>query len=146
MADELRARNATLQLRLLRVAKKAEVARRENIPVHPEERRLAARLRKLEHDALAPRFELSNRSMAVVDFAGDDGRPRVEVATVATAPEGLGRLVASLAAHDHARAAVMLAIVVVLVATGLVLKLYEAFNGVGGDIADQIHGDVTPDS
>ena len=55
VADELRARNATLQLRLLRVAKKAEVARRENIPVHPEERRLAARLRKLEHDALAPR-------------------------------------------------------------------------------------------
>ena len=47
VADELRARNATLQLRLLRVAKKAEVARRENIPVHPEERRLAARLRKL---------------------------------------------------------------------------------------------------
>ena len=37
-------------------------------------------------------------------------------------------------------------VVVVLVATGLVLKLYEAFNGVGGDIADQIHGDVTPDS
>ena len=57
------------------------------------------------HDALAPRFELSNRSMAVVDFAGDDdGRRRVEVATVATAPEGLGRLVASLAAHDHALA------------------------------------------
>ena len=56
-------------------------------------------------DALAPRFELSNRSMAVVDFAGDDeGRRRVEVATVATAPEGLGRLVASLAAHDHALA------------------------------------------
>jgi hypothetical protein len=40
----------------------------------------------------------------------------------------------------------LLMIVVVLVATGLVLKLYEAFNGVGGDIADQIHGDVTPDS
>ena len=58
VADELRARNATLQLRLLRVAKKAEVARRENIPVHPEERRLAARLRKLEHDALAPRAAL----------------------------------------------------------------------------------------
>ena len=57
------------------------------------------------HDALAPRFELSNRSMAIVDFAGDDdGRRRVEVATVATAPEGLGRLVASLAAHDHALA------------------------------------------
>ena len=57
------------------------------------------------HDALAPRFELSNRSMAVVDFAGDDdGRRRVEVATVATAPEGLGRLVASIAAHDHALA------------------------------------------
>ena len=35
---------------------------------------------------------------------------------------------------------------VVLVATGLVLKLYEAFNGIGGDIADQVHGDVTPDS
>ena len=31
-------------------------------------------------------------------------------------------------------------------ATGLVLKPYEAFNGNGGDIADQIHGDVTPDS
>ena len=44
------------------------------------------------------------------------------------------------------RAAVLLTIVVVLVATGLVLKLYEAFNGVGGDIADQVHGDVTPDS
>ncbi len=58
VADELRARNATLQLRLLRVAKKAEVARRENIPVHPEERRLAARLRKREHDALAPRAAL----------------------------------------------------------------------------------------
>ena len=42
--------------------------------------------------------------------------------------------------------AMLLMIVVVLVATGLVLKLYEAFNGVGGDIADQIHGDVTPDS
>jgi hypothetical protein len=57
------------------------------------------------HDALAPRFELSNRSMAIVDFGGDDdGRRRVEVATVATAPEGLGRLVASLAAHDHALA------------------------------------------
>ena len=57
------------------------------------------------HDALAPRFELSNRSMAVVDFGGDDdGRRRVEVVTVATAPEGLGRLVASLAAHDHALA------------------------------------------
>ena len=52
----------------------------------------------------------------------------------------------SLGPHDHARAAVLLMIVVVLVATGLVLKLYEAFNGVGGDIADQIHGDVTPDS
>ena len=58
VADELRARNATLQLRLLRVAKKAEVARRENVPVHPEERRLAARLRKLEHDALGPRAAL----------------------------------------------------------------------------------------
>ena len=57
------------------------------------------------HDALAPRFELSDRSMAIVDFGGDDdGRRRVEVATVATAPEGLGRLVASLAAHDHALA------------------------------------------
>ena len=55
VADELRARTRLSQLRLLRVAKKAEVARRENIPVHPEERRLAARLRKLEHDALAPR-------------------------------------------------------------------------------------------
>ena len=55
-------------------------------------------------DALAPRFELSNRSMAIVDFGSDDGRRRIEVATVATAPEGLGRLVASLAAHDHALA------------------------------------------
>jgi hypothetical protein len=56
-------------------------------------------------NALAPRFELSNRSMAIVDFCGDDdGRRRVEVATVATAPEGLGRLVASIAAHDHALA------------------------------------------
>ena len=52
----------------------------------------------------------------------------------------------SLGPHDHARAAVLLMIVVVLVATGLVLKLYEAFNGIGGDIADQVHGDVTPDS
>ena len=52
----------------------------------------------------------------------------------------------SMGPHDHARAAALLMIVVVLVATGLVLKLYEAFNGVGGDIADQIHGDVTPDS
>ena len=56
-------------------------------------------------NALAPRFELSNRSIAIIDFGGeDDGRRRVEVATVATAPEGLGRLVASLAAHDHALA------------------------------------------
>ena len=56
-------------------------------------------------DALAPRFELSNRSMAIVEFGGDDdGRRRVEVATIATAPEGLGQLVASLAAHDHALA------------------------------------------
>ena len=52
----------------------------------------------------------------------------------------------SMGPHDHMRAAVLLMIVVVLVATGLVLKLYEAFNGVGGDIADQVHGDVTPDS
>lgn len=51
--------------------------------------------------ALAPKFALSNRSMAVVDF-GRDGRRRVEVATVATAPEQLGRLVASIVAHDHA--------------------------------------------
>ena len=52
----------------------------------------------------------------------------------------------SMGPHDHMRAAVLLMIVVVLIATGLVLKLYEAFNGVGGDIADQVHGDVTPDS
>ena len=46
-------------------------------------------------DALAPRFALSNRSMAVGDFGSDDGRRRIEVATVATAPEGRGRRGAS---------------------------------------------------
>jgi len=58
LADELRQRNAALQLRLLRVAKKAEAARREHFPVVAEERLLAARLRALEAKALKPARDL----------------------------------------------------------------------------------------
>ena len=57
LGEELRSRNAALSLRLLRVAKKVEVVKRENVPVHGEERRLAARLRRLDRalrDLFAP--------------------------------------------------------------------------------------------
>jgi len=48
----------------------------------------------------------------------------------------------SLGPNDHRRAVVLLVLVVVLVATGLALKVVEAFAGEGGDIVDQVHGDV----
>ena len=51
---------------------------------------------------VAPRFELSNWSMVLVDFAVTTP-PLAEVAT-GDGARGLGRLVASLAAHDHALA------------------------------------------
>ena len=40
------------------------------------------------------------------------------------------------------RAAVLLMIVVVLIATGLVMKLYEGVNGNGGDNADPTRGEL----
>ena len=101
VADELRARNATLQLRLLRVAKKAEVARRENIPVHPEERRLAARLRKLEHDAPARRARRSTRCRG----AASRGAPAARAPALPA--EDRARLEAALEAQ-HAGLAVPL--------------------------------------
>lgn len=48
----------------------------------------------------------------------------------------------SLGPNDYRRAVVLLVLVVVLVATGLALKVVEALAGEGGDIVDQAHGDV----
>ena len=80
LGEELRSRNAALSLRLLRVAKKVEVVKRENVPVHGEERRLAARLRRLEQEAAKParHLEALKRDAARLDAdARADAKARV---------------------------------------------------------------------
>mmetsp|Transcript_33249 Transcript_33249/g.116602 ORF Transcript_33249/g.116602 Transcript_33249/m.116602 type:complete len:243 (-) Transcript_33249:96-824(-) len=63
-ADDIRARNAALSLRLLRVLRKLEVVRCADVPVHAEERKVLARLRRLEQDAREPTRLLDAASRA----------------------------------------------------------------------------------
>jgi len=68
---DLRARTAGLVLRVLRVAKKLELLRAHNLPVHVEERKLLARFRYLDADLRGPTQKLDDLNLAVKRDGGD---------------------------------------------------------------------------
>lgn len=102
-ADDLRARSTRLVLRFLRVSKKLEAYRAANVPVHDEERKLLAKLKRLLADAGGPAAKLekiARKSRAASTEAADASKtvaiaahlPELR-ATLAQQTAGLDRLV-----------------------------------------------------